>query len=50
VLSTLNCEFRLGLRFLEFQSGDQAILQRYLDWRGAGNATAGTGGAKPRAA
>jgi hypothetical protein len=32
-LSHLNCEFRLGLRFVQFNHDDQAIVQEYIDWR-----------------
>jgi len=45
VLSQLSCEFRLGLRFVEFHDDDQAVLQQYLDWR-AGGSTAPAPAAK----
>ena len=52
VLSNLSCEFRLGLEFVELQSDARAILQEYLDWRGAGavmsGAPAALGYASPR--
>lgn len=41
VLSQLKCEFRMGLRFVEFHGGDQGVLQQYLDWRASGSMVPG---------
>lgn len=49
VLSNLSCEFRLGLRFLEFQNDGNAIVQEYLDWRFTDSAMPGANAAKARA-
>jgi hypothetical protein len=50
VLSHLNCDFRLGLRFVELQNEDKAVVREYIDWRLADSGMSGPASARAHGA